>query len=360
MSKEAYGIQIEELNDARKGAIYFLSQLQLEQAPSFNIGLVDKFLINTEALSDLKSGCELLIKKTSFGTALIDKVDDIKSKIQILIQSFFDKILEKAKEIFGSSLAGMSWLSEFVAWGISNFAGSLANVIPCWGYVKAGMDLYSAVKTSVTNIIKLVSQVYSGYGVNLLSGHASIIAETLSLQNGKGIAQGIKDFALKTLDISLQAAGDATAGIGNIIGIVTDILSRIVAMISYCIQRFRIKAVINQAQQAWKREDGIKTDHEAFVKWFRFNSVITPIVPCLVLHSGYVANPLRFLCLLREENEIISQREFDKGTAYITTLKTMARDQILNYREEHQLQFTGKDGIIKAMMNKVYEPNAED
>lgn len=352
MSKEAKYIQIKELEDSKKGSLYFLSKLQLETAPSFSIGLAGKFLVNTEPLSDLKSGCEFLLGKTSISnTPFFEKTHAIVETIEGHIQKFFDAILDKAKSLFGEALVGVEWLSEFAVWGIQNITGSLANLIPLWGYVRAAADMYSAIKTSVLSTIKLIEQSWSGYGVNLLTGTPSVIANALVQHNAMGVLGGLKDLALKSLEVGLEAAGDVAGGVGSLISLITDILERIFQLVMLCVQKYRVKSIISEAKDAYTATTSLSD----FYKWFRFNSVTMPIIPSLVLQSGYVANPIRFLSLFDSTNEVIGQKEYDKGVKHIETLKALSKDYINDYKSSYKLIFNSSDAVSNKLLSDCYK-----
>ena len=356
MAKAAQEVQKQELNDSRKGTIYFLSQLEFNTVPSFDLGVTGKFLVNTEPLNDLKAGCEYLISKTPVPKmALFDKTPEIFTTVGNYIKQFFDVMLEKLKDIFGDNLFGVEWLSEFALWAIQDMTGSLANLVPCWGYVRQAADMYSAIKSAVSNTIKLFTQGWSGYGVHLLQGTPSTIAQSLALHSGAGICHGLKDLTMKSLNIGLQAAGDAAAGIGGLVSLITDILERIVQLVMYVIQRFQLHRITDVAKATWKEQDGLLTHIDQFAKWFSRHAVCTPIIPTLVLQSGYVANPTRFLALFTNEHDVISQDEFNNGVKHISKLKSLSRSYMKEYKNVYKLEFRSSDPVSEALLKGCYE-----
>ena len=163
-------IQQAQLDDARKGTLYFLGNLNMVSVPSFDIGLISNFVGGTSVLSDIKSASMTLLKKSDTGKAVVDGLSEFAKPIKDVVASFFDALTERLAAIYGDELFGLEWLGEFGSWAVSSFAGSLASVIPGWGYVQSAGDLYDGTKKAVLSAIKWLGQVYSGWGVSLLEG----------------------------------------------------------------------------------------------------------------------------------------------------------------------------------------------
>lgn len=350
MPKEAKNIQIKELEDSRKGTIFFLKGLEFDTIPSFNLGLTGKFIVNTEPLSDLMAGCEFIVSKTPLASSVVfEKTNAVINTVKGYIAKFFEAILDKAKAMFGEALIGVEWLGEFAAWGIQNLTGTLANLIPCWGYVRSAADMYSAIKSAVTSTINLISQCWSGYGVSLLKGTPSIIADSLAVHSAAGALGGVKDLALKSLEVGLEAGGDIAGGAGSLISLITDILERIFQLVMLCIQKYRLNKTVKEAQDVWNDNVDSLSNND-FMKWFTYTSVVTPIIPSLVMNSGYVANPIRFLSLFG----VIQQSEFDKGVKHIEKLRGLSKDYINDYAASYKLKFSNKDAVSNALLSKCY------
>ena len=127
----------------------------------------------------------------------------MKNSIKELFADFFRSLLDKIKRIYGDLLHGIEWLAEMGTFLISEFAGTLANVIPGWGHVRSASGLYSDVKKSVLKSRDLITQIYQGRGVELLGGHPSIISRTLARHSASGALGGIKDFTQLWLELQV-------------------------------------------------------------------------------------------------------------------------------------------------------------
>ena len=348
-------VQQAELADAREGTLFFLGSLHVQREPSFDLGMISNFVTGTSVLGDLKNGTEMMLKSCETGRKVLDGVDAIKTKLKEMFAQYFDAIVDRIASIYGEASAVTDWVGEFSTWAISTFAGSLGDIIPGWGYVQDAADMYDGVKKAVVNAVAWLGQVYSGWGVKLLEGGPSIIANAIAAHNVAGLAGGLKDIAITSCKIGLKAGGDATAGVGSIVGAVTGILQRVANMINYAIQRFLLNRTIDQASYQWKNNGEIRTDQAKFLPWFRNACVCTPVVASLVMCSNLVANPIRFLALINEQNDVITQAEYEAGVKHIEKLKGLSKDYLREYSSGYQLKFTSDEPFLDNTLKHVLE-----
>ena len=347
-------IQRAELDDARRGALYFLGNTTVERRPSLDLGVVGNFVGDTTLLNDMKSVCGSLVENIPGGKFKpLERLAEITVPLRDMLRSFFEAIGNKILEIFGEAMYGVEWVAEFVSWGLSVFSGGLASAIPGWGYVQSAGDLYSGVKKAVMSARDLVSQLYAGHGVQLLDGLPNDIAKSLARHSAVGVAGGVKDAGIATVSIGLEAGGDATAGAGTIVSVVTGILQRIANLVDWCIQKFRVSAVLKQAAGAWDTRDepdSMVRDQKAFGSWFSLNVVCTPILAAVVLSSGLVAHPYRFLALFGQDDEVIDQKAYDDGVVYIEQLKKLSSRYLKSYSDNYKCVFKSADDFVSARL----------
>ena len=346
-------IQKSELADARSGTLYFLSKINVSRQPSFDLGLVSNFVSGTSIISDLQTCSSNLLNRTNTGRKLLDGFDKYTKPVRELIASFFDKLHNTLASMFGESSTLLEWVGEFLTWAASSFAGSLADIIPGWGYVQDAMDLYDGIKKGVLNAHKWLSQVYFGWGVKLLDGGPSTIAQGIMQHHITGLASGLKDMSIASIKIGLQAASDATAAAGSIISAVTGFLQRIANLVTYAIQRYLLNRTISKARQTWEKHGDMKYNQDHFNHWFKMAVVRTPVVAALMMQSGVVANPMRFLSLIKHTGDIVTQDEYDKGVRYIDELKNLSKQYILGFEECYKLEFSGTDDYTKGILNNL-------
>ena len=346
-------IQQAELDDARKGTIYFLGKLHVIKEPGFDLGLISNFVSGTSIVSDLTSASASLLESCSVGKKVIEGINTVITPIRQLIGDFMKAVTDKILSVYGEACGIVEWLGEFTSWAVSTFAGSLGDIIPGWGYVQNAADMYDGVKKAVVSAIKWLGQIYSGWGVNLLEGGPGIMAEAIARHNATQLAGGLKDMAVTSVKTGLQAAGDAAAGVGAIVGALTGILQRIANLIEYCVQRFLLNRSINQASEQWHQEQIEPIRHDKFNLWFRRTCALTPIVAALTMSSGFTAHPYRFLALISSSDEIASQKAFDDGVKHIEKLKDLSRDYIKAYQDSYRIRFVSDDAIVSARMKDI-------
>ncbi len=345
-------IQQAELEDARKGTLYFLSKIEMVSNPSFDLGLIGNFVGNTTVLHDLKNGALTLVRSCESGKSLTNTISEYTRPIKDLLVSFMNAITDRIASLYGEGTAALEWVGEFGSWAVSTLVGSLADIIPGWGYVQAAADIYAGVKQSVTACIKWLGQVYSGWGVELLAGGPSIMAEAIARHNATSLAGGLKDLAVESVKIGLQAAGDAAAGVGAIVGAVTGILQRIANLVGYAVQRFLVNRTLNQANHQWNQKTYLN-DHKQFTDWFKRSCVCTPIIAALTLNSGFVAHPYRFLALISDDDQVIDQKHYDAGVKHIEKLKDLSTGYLHEYQDNYKVLFKSDDQLVSNRLKDV-------
>lgn len=346
-------IQQQELNDARKGTLHFLGRIELQPVSSFDLGLVSGFITGTGFLTDLKSGCLNTVKSCTTGQKVIASMSEFVRPIREMLAKFIDALIDRIAATYGDYTPLMEWLGEFGKWAVSNLTGTLADVIPGWGYVQNCAAVYDGVKKTVTSCIKWIDQVFSGYGVKLLEGGPTIMAESLARHNLTAIAHGLKDTAVASTRIGLQAAGDAVSGVGAIINALTGILQRIANMVGYCVQRFLVSRTLDQARRQWNTKGVMLDDADQFLPWFKRASAFTPIIPAMTLLSGFVGHPYRFLQLITPTDQVIDQATFDQGVKHIEKLKSLATDYARSWQDSYKLKFISSDNLISARLAEI-------
>ena len=240
----------------------------------------------------------------------------------------------------------------FASWAISTFVGSLSELIPGRGYVQNAVDIYDGVKKSVLSAIKWLGKVYSGWGVELLDGSPEIMATALARHNATALSGGLKDVAIATTKTGLQASGDSVAGVGAIVGAVTGILQRIANMVGYCAQRFLMNRMISQADQQWKSRN-LETNHIQFNRWFNRVCFTTPIVAALTLNIGFAAHPYRFLALISDSDNVIDQKDFDKGVKHIENLKALSKQYLSAYQDNYKVIIKSDDPVVAGLLENM-------
>ncbi|RSD30442.1 hypothetical protein [Vibrio pectenicida] len=368
-SNSATGIQVAEMADARMGAMYMLASTEITKVATIsNAHFFSAFVVGTEPLSDFKQAADSLLSNTETMAKLkrtkaakklskaANKVSEVttamKNNIKELFAKFFRTLLDKVQHIYGDLLHGIEWLAEMGSWLISKFAGNLADVVPGWGHVRGASALYSDVKKSVLKSQDLITQIYKGRGVELLSGHPSIISKALARHSAAGALGGIKDFTFTVAGI----AGATAVGVGTLVSFVISVLERIIKLVDFFVQRSLLQKTLSRAKKEWLNRTSnasMINNHKMFSEWFQSAVITTPIIAALVMGSGFVGHPYRFARLLTPKLEAISQGEFDKSVVYIDKLKSLSTKYVQEYIGSYKIDFSSSDGVVNARLNEL-------
>ncbi|MCW8333295.1 hypothetical protein J4N42_16625 [Vibrio sp. SCSIO 43135] len=369
----ALGVQQLEMADARMGAMFMLANTEISKVSSFSNGhFFENFVIGAEPLSDLKTVSMGLLEKTDAMakfqqtkagqnitkavTIVGEATSVVIQKVKQIISDFFRMLVNKVKAVYGEALYTAEWFAEFGTWLAGEFAGNFSSFIPGWGYVQSAADIYSGVKQAVCKSRDLVTQFYAGRGVELLGGHPSIIANALARHSAAGALGGLKNAAVGITKIGLEAAGDAFAGAGMLVSFITGLFERIVGLVDYMVQRTLVGKVLKRAKKEWVNKDSgssMLKDHKRFSEWFQSAVITTPIIAALVMGSGFVGHPYKFIQLLAPNLAVVSQAEFDKGVIYIEKLKSLSSDYVQEYVEGYSVDFSSRNGVINARLNEL-------
>lgn len=364
----AVDVQQSEMADARRGIVYFLGNTKpVRQGLKLDFGIVSGFVGNTEIVQDVGKGALWMVEKVSVARGAVDAVKqkaqavkdwtaDKLKPLTDLIERFFRDLQVRLGQKYGYLLDVCDALTECMGWLTSNFTKTLANAIPGWGYVQAAADIYTGAKGAIDGAWKGLQQLYSGWGVQLLGGHPSIIANALGRHALAMIGGGLKDIAIASGKIAAMGAGDAAAGVGALIAIVTDILTRVAGLVERLVQRFLLGRVFTQAAGEWRLRDsgnGMVGSHKKFSEWFQGAVIGTPVVAALALNSGFAAHPYRFLKLLDTGGQVNTQAQFDSGVAHIDRLKSIGSDYVRSYIDAYSTSFESADKLVQARLHEI-------
>lgn len=357
------GIQTAEMADARKGVIYFLGNINTAVVFNPDLSLVGNFIADTTLLSDLKKGSVALIKKTSAGRALVSGVNKVKEwiadKLSVITDWFkdlFQKFGKKLQEWLGPAADGAEVIAEYIVWATAELTQLMTEAIPGWGYVQSAADLYKGLRQAVIATKNFISQLYSGYGVKLLGGHPSIIANALARHSLAELGSGIKDAGVAVGKIAIEAGGDALAGVGSIFSACVGAFQRVINFVDRIIQRWKLQKVLDKARDEWalhKAPGPLIGNHQKFSEWFQSACCITPVVAAFTVNCGFAANPMRFLQLLKADDSVVSQSEFDKGAKHIVKLQSLGKRYLKKYADDYRIGFDSDDKYVKARLREL-------
>lgn len=356
----ALDVQLQEMADARFGATYILAKTEIKHVPHFSTDLFGNFIVGAEPLEDAKNLAKAALEKTNAGKKIVGAIsvigeatDTVIRKIKAMISEFFQNLLQKVRCVYGEIVFASKWVTEYATWMVAEFAGNISECIPGWGYVQNAADIYSGVKQAIFKGKDFATQLYAGRGVELLGGHPSVIANALARHSLAGVAGGLKTAAVGVTKTGLEIAGDAFAGVGTLVSALTGMFDRVITVVDWLVQISLMDSVLAKAKQEWDNR-GSKTamvnNHQAFSEWFQSAVIHTPVIAALVMGSGFVAHPYKFLQLITPNNQIKSQSDFEKGIRYIEKLKDLSVSYVQEYIDAYSVDFTSEDDFVSARL----------
>ncbi|WP_461538184.1 hypothetical protein [Spongorhabdus nitratireducens] len=364
----AIGVQLAEMADARQGTLYFLANSEFVPYPkqvSLASSLLSGIFGNTVFFEDITTLSSAIVTKTpvigtSFGQALASAgsaVGSMAHKLNAEVSSFFVRILDKLASVFGRFSSTVAEKLRSISPAVLGaLAGKLVGMIPGWGYVKSASAIYQATRRAISGAYTFFSQLWSGYEVELLGGHPSIIANAMARHSLARTAGGVTDVAIETTMVGLTASGDLAGMMGSIVSVLKTVLQAIVSFVEGMIQKYFVKKVLKEAAEDWKIRESSRSmiyNHQIFSEWFQKAVIPCPIIAAITLNSGFVAHPYRFLKLLDSGNHMKSEADFAKGTEHIEKLKDISQNYIHEYVKAYEMRFSGKDELVSARLNDI-------
>jgi hypothetical protein len=177
-----------------------------------------------------------------------------------------------------------------------------------------------------------------------------VIANALGRHSLAMLGSGIKDFSVGTAKLATNATP-----LGTVIGIVTGVLQRVYNLIDCYVQRALVGKVFAKAKKAWtdgKYANDLVQNHEKFNTWFRNNVIVTPVIAALVLSSGFVGHPMRFLKLIDTQGNVVNQASFDAGVAHVELLKKLSGKYLVEYGAGYKTSFASGDPLVQSLLQQ--------
>lgn len=351
----AFGVQDKLLSEARTSVVFALANTEIEQALSFDSGLVGNYVGNLTPLHDLKSGCMALLKKTTGGAKAIEKVGKVGEKISKFIDkikaklaSFFQGVMDKLRKQYPYFVTA-TWAAEVGVWLASEFADNITTAVSGLSYVQNAADVYEGVKTATFKAKDFMNQMYRGIGVELLNGHPACISKALARHSLAGVAGGVAKASIASGKIAAETS-TLGSGVGMLVSVISGLLERVITLVDKVVQSNQIKNILSEAKDVWNNQPAgdhsILHNQKAFATWFQSSVIYTPVVAAIVMGSGLVSHPYYFLKLLDKNDIILTQHKFDRGVHYISELQKQSGAYIREYSDAYGVEISSPDGFL--------------
>jgi hypothetical protein len=184
-------------------------------------------------------------------------------------------------------------------------------------------------------------------GVALLPGVPTSTID--GIKHGMNVALAEDVYAVLRGGGSLALEG-VTAGLaGTLVELAFSAIEALVAFARKLHDFYRMRVFMDEARAMWAKRDLPGSLHRqpyAFNRWYRRTAMRVPVIPVLTLHSGVCGDKMRMLCMFSNEGEVITQKSFDAGVAYIDKLKEWGA----SYLEGCGYAFSSKDPLVRALI----------
>lgn len=364
----ALGVQLKEMTDARYGTMYFLGNLRIDQNPAaWSVDVVGTFVGGFDIVLDMKKGLTNLLERTDRGHKLVSALRDIKDKlaepfhivmgkIKSMIRSFMQFLIEKFKKCYGTIVFATQEAIDIVMFLLGEFVEGLSSLIPGWSHVQTANDIYCGIRQAFLQGKDFVNQLLAGKGVELLGGHPEIIAKALARHSLKGCLGGVYSVVKTSLKTGLSEAGLVTGGASTLASCLIMVFEQVTKIFDWFFQRLMLAKTIKTAKYEWDTRynyTSLVNNHNLFSEWLQERVTTQPIIAALLMASGFVAHPYRFLQLLTPSKMLSSQGHFDQGVIYIDKLRETSNDYIKEFMESYSIILASGEGVIQALLNDV-------
>lgn len=217
-------------------------------------------------------------------------------------------------------------------------------------FISGGIDIAKGVAKTVLAAADLIKSWWQGKGVEILSGHPATIVQALRGAMARSLFAGLYETLKGAASLGLDIAGAVGAGVATVASRITDmVLSMIEAlskMVVRLVETFCMWAFCKKAHENWEMRDdprALHKDPNRFNHWYKSYAVPFPAIAALTLNSRLCGDKMRFLRLMKDDDTVVSQSQFDKGCVFVDGLKSYAAD----YLHDSGFDFKSSDPIVK-------------
>ena len=268
------------------------------------------------------------------------QIEDLGRKVLGWLEDFAKKVLSSLKEKFGNpdvSIAAIKNLLIVCVKAIMSNAGF---------YLSAGMDMAKGVLNTIDASYTRYMAWQRGKGVNVLSGHPGVIVDSIKQAMNLSICEGLYT-ALK--GAANAATVSATWGAGMVVSIVIAATEAIVKVIWRLVEIAHMKRFFGASAEHWtSRSEASGLHHQpfAFARWYKSYALYSPALAVLTLNTGICGDKMHFLQMFKDDATVVSQSDFDRGTAFVDSLKAWGSD----YLGKCGYEFRSDDRIVGPLL----------
>ena len=267
-----------------------------------------------------------------------ESYDQICNNTRMLYESVKQKLTDYINELILRFKTDTQYAIEF---SMSLIAGILkivlkqviGNAVP---FIGNAITFVEKAGLAISNVISGMDMFFAALKVNLTKGHPDLISKNLISYR----LHNAMEYAAAAATAGVMAAGDVSfPGLGAILGAISNGCIWIYSVIMQYYESEKIKVFLLEAREKWQEysdlaecpsieEIEIRTEYikdpEKFTEWFQKGCDASPLIPSLVLRSGYCGNYMTWCQLVTDTYRLVNKEIFEEGQNYITRLKADA------------------------------------
>lgn len=261
--------------------------------------------------------------------------DQLCHNTRLLYESVKQKLTDYINELIIRFKTDTQYAIEF---SMSLIAGILkivlkqviGNAVP---FIGNAITFVEKTGLAITNIISCIDMFYAALKVNLTKGHPELISKNLISYR----LHNAMEYAAAATTAAVMGVGDVSfPGLGAILGAISNGCIWIYSVIMQYYESEKIKVFLLDAREKWQQysdlaecpsieEIEVQTEYikdpNKFAEWFQKGCDASPLIPSLVLRSGYCGNYMTWCQLVTDTYSLVRQEVFEDGQNYITHLK---------------------------------------
>lgn len=207
-------------------------------------------------------------------------------------------------------------------------------------------------KTTVAFCRKLKAWL-AARNVELAEGHPTAIIEGIKKGMTRSLLQGVYIMAKEAL---LAGFDFVATGISSFVRGAAAVLETVVRLMWRLGEVYVIRKFIKQADEYYQERKDRKAFHKngkKFTKWLTRAMLKSPVIAGLTYGSHIVGDQAMFLQVYNKDGTVISQKQFNKGSKYLTQMKEEGIRLVLTSGIRFK---SSDDGVQTILLNHFYDP----
>lgn len=332
-----HGHALYDVAHARLGAIYLFSKIYVDEEPVWMMGTRGRSSAIMPSLSTSLVPTTTRLKET-VSNAMRDLVKWIKQKIDAALKAF-DAAIEQIIETTITKAIDMVMSVLSSAWEeLSPIAGN-------------AMSALEGLSKTFTNAKALFDSWITSKGAQIIDGHPKVIVESLRNAMTMSLLKGLYDTVKAGLALTGEFVSMGLSKLGEkIVGAVAKAVEWIVSTILKARERAIMQKFFGEAEAHWNNRssfDGIHTDHEKFVAWFKPPAMAVPSIAAIALLSHICGDKSVYLSMYQGTITELTQTQFTTSATAIDSMKGWAKD----YLRESGYAFSSSDKMVGTLLS---------